>query len=163
MTDLTKLTLAAARKGLKDKSFSSAELTGAYLKAIEAANPKLNAYVAVTAEQALDMAALSDRRYANNGAGPLEGIPLGIKDLFATQGYRTTAGSRILEDFTPPYESTVTSQLWRHGAVMLGKLNMDEFAMGSANITSAFGNVENPWRRQDGSNAKLVPGGSSGG
>jgi aspartyl-tRNA(Asn)/glutamyl-tRNA(Gln) amidotransferase subunit A len=162
LTDLTKLTLAAARKGLKDKRFSSAELTGAYLKAIEAANPKLNAYVAVTAEQAMDMAALADRRYANSGAGPLEGIPLGIKDLFATKGAHTQAGSHILDGFKPEYESTVTSNLWRDGAVMLGKLNMDEFAMGSSNETSYYGPVVNPWRSA-GSNAQLVPGGSSGG
>jgi len=162
LTDLTKLTLAAARKGLKDKSFSSAELTGAYLGAIEAANPKLNAYVAVTSETALEMAALADRRYANNGAGPLEGIPLGIKDLFATKGAHTQAASHILDGFKPEYESTVTSNLWRDGAVMLGKLNMDEFAMGSSNETSYYGPVINPWRSH-GSNAQLVPGGSSGG
>ena len=162
MTDLTKLSLADARKGLKSKSFSSAELTGAYLGAIEAANPKLNAYVAVTADKALEMAALADRRYATNGAGPLEGIPLGIKDLFGTQGVHTQAASHILDGFRPEYESTVTANLWRDGAVMLGKLNMDEFAMGSSNETSYYGPVVNPWRSK-GSNANLVPGGSSGG
>jgi aspartyl-tRNA(Asn)/glutamyl-tRNA(Gln) amidotransferase subunit A len=165
LTDLTKLSLADARKGLKSKSFSSKELTGAYLAAIEAANPKLNAYVAVTADKALDMAALSDRRFASgaaDAAGPLEGIPLGIKDLFGTQGVHTQAASHILDGFKPEYESTVTANLWRDGAVMLGKLNMDEFAMGSSNETSYYGPVINPWRSK-GSNANLVPGGSSGG
>ena len=162
MNDLTKLTLAAARKGLKQKSFSSTELTRAYLAAIEAANPKLNAYVAITPEQALEGASLADRRYASGGDGPLEGIPLGIKDLFGTKGVHTQAASHILDGFKPEYESTVTSQLWRDGAVMLGKLNMDEFAMGSSNETSYYGPVVNPWRSK-GSNANLVPGGSSGG
>ncbi|RYE10194.1 MAG: Asp-tRNA(Asn)/Glu-tRNA(Gln) amidotransferase subunit GatA [Hyphomicrobiales bacterium] len=162
MTDLTKLTLAAARKGLDDKSFSATELTGAYLQAIDAANPKLNAYVAVTPEQALDMAKASDANLAAGQGGPLEGIPLGIKDLFATKGVHTQAASHILDGFKPEYESTVTSNLWRDGAVMLGKLNMDEFAMGSSNETSYYGPVINPWR-SEGSNAQLVPGGSSGG
>ena len=162
MTDLTKLTLAAARKGLADKSFSSTELTGAYLSAIEAANPKLNAYVAVTADQARNMAAAADTRLAKGQGGPLEGIPLGIKDLFGTQGVHTQAASHILDGFKPEYESTVTANLWRDGAVMLGKLNMDEFAMGSSNETSYYGPVINPWR-SSGSNAQLVPGGSSGG
>ncbi|HZY50743.1 MAG TPA: Asp-tRNA(Asn)/Glu-tRNA(Gln) amidotransferase subunit GatA [Devosia sp.] len=162
MTDLTKLTLAQARKGLTDKSFSSVELTKAYLAAIDAANPKLNAYVAVTPEKALEMAALADRRYVSGGNGPLEGIPLGIKDLFGTKGVHTQAASHILDGFKPEYESTVTSNLWRDGAVMLGKLNMDEFAMGSSNETSFYGPVINPWR-SSGSNAQLVPGGSSGG
>ena len=162
MTDLTKLTLAAARKGLADKSFSSTELTGAYLSAIEAANPKLNAYVAVTADQARNMAAAADARLAKGQGGPLEGIPLGIKDLFGTQGVHTQAASHILDGFKPEYESTVTANLWRDGAVMLGKLNMDEFAMGSSNETSYYGPVINPWR-SSGSNAQLVPGGSSGG
>ena len=162
MTDLTRLTLAAARDGLKQKSFSSAELTGAYLSAIEAANPKLNAFVAVTGEQAREMAAASDVRLAKGEGGPLEGVPLGIKDLFATKGAHTQAASHILDGFKPEYESTVTSQLWRDGAVMLGKLNMDEFAMGSSNETSYYGPVINPWRAE-GSNEQLVPGGSSGG
>ena len=158
MTDLTKLTLAAARKGLADKAFSATELTGAYLSAIDAANPKLNAYVAITREKALEDAAVSDKRLANGGAGPLEGIPLGIKDLFGTQGVHTQAASHILDGFKPEYESTVTANLWRDGAVMLGKLNMDEFAMGSSNETSYYGPVVNPWR-SNGSNAQLVPGG----
>ncbi|MBI4047704.1 MAG: Asp-tRNA(Asn)/Glu-tRNA(Gln) amidotransferase subunit GatA, partial [Devosia nanyangense] len=128
MTDLTKLTLAAARKGLKAKEFTSLELTEAYLKAIDEANPKLNAYVAVTADQARRMALASDEKLAKGEAGSLEGLPLGIKDLFATKGVHTQAASHILDSFKPEYESTVTSNLWRDGAVMLGKLNMDEFA-----------------------------------
>jgi aspartyl-tRNA(Asn)/glutamyl-tRNA(Gln) amidotransferase subunit A len=162
LTDLTKLTLAAARKGLTDKAFSSAELTGAYLASIEAANPKLNAYVAVTADQAMAMAAASDAKLGKGEGGPLEGVPLGIKDLFATKGVHTQAASHILDGFKPEYESSVTANLWRDGAVMLGKLNMDEFAMGSSNETSYYGPVVNPWR-SNGSNAQLVPGGSSGG
>ncbi|HWV01719.1 MAG TPA: amidase, partial [Devosia sp.] len=162
MTDLTKLTLAQARKGLNDKSFSAAELTDSYLAAIAAANPRLNAYVAVTADQARQMAKASDQRLAAGQDGPLEGIPLGIKDLFGTRGVHTQAASHILDGFKPEYESTVTANLWRDGAVMLGKLNMDEFAMGSSNETSYYGPVVNPWRSK-GSNAQLVPGGSSGG
>ncbi|MEO8756839.1 MAG: Asp-tRNA(Asn)/Glu-tRNA(Gln) amidotransferase subunit GatA [Devosia sp.] len=162
MTDLTKLTLAAARKGLTGKSFSSLELTDAYLAAIDVANPKLNAYVTVTADQARTMARASDEKLAGGQGGPLEGIPLGIKDLFATKGVHTQAASHILDGFKPEYESTITGQLWRDGAVMLGKLNMDEFAMGSSNETSYYGPVINPWRSK-GSNAQLVPGGSSGG
>jgi len=162
LTDLTRLTLAAARKGLADKSFSAAELTAAYLAAIAAANPTLNAYVAVTADQARAMAAQSDARRARGEAGPLDGIPLGIKDLFATKGVHTQAASHILDGFKPEYESTVTANLWRDGAVLLGKLNMDEFAMGSSNETSYYGPVVNPWRAA-GSTEKLVPGGSSGG
>ncbi|MFN7167704.1 MAG: Asp-tRNA(Asn)/Glu-tRNA(Gln) amidotransferase subunit GatA [Pannonibacter sp.] len=162
MTDLTNLTLADARDGLKAKSFSSAELTEAFLGAIEAANPKINAYVAVTGDQARDMAKASDARLAKGEGGALEGLPLGIKDLFATKGVHTQACSHILDGFKPEYESTVTSNLWADGAVMLGKLNMDEFAMGSSNETSYYGNVVNPWRKT-GSDQALVPGGSSGG
>ncbi|HEX4299226.1 MAG TPA: Asp-tRNA(Asn)/Glu-tRNA(Gln) amidotransferase subunit GatA [Devosia sp.] len=162
MTDLTTLSLAVARKGLTGKSFSSLELTDAYLGAIEAANPKLNAYVAVTADRARAMAMASDEKLKAGQGGALEGIPLGIKDLFATQGAHTQAASHVLDGFKPEYESTVTSRLWRDGAVMLGKLNMDEFAMGSSNETSFYGPVINPWRSA-GSNAQLVPGGSSGG
>ncbi len=161
MTDLTSLTLAEARDGLARKTFTSVELTDAHLAAMERARA-LNAYVLETPEQARAMARDADATIANGGGGPLAGIPLGIKDLFATNGVRTTACSKILGDFKPPYESTVTTQLWRDGAVMLGKLNNDEFAMGSSNETSCFGPVINPWRR-DGSDAKLVPGGSSGG
>ncbi|MFC0218554.1 Asp-tRNA(Asn)/Glu-tRNA(Gln) amidotransferase subunit GatA [Pseudochelatococcus lubricantis] len=161
MTDLTQLTLAEARDGLTARRFSSTELTQAHLDAIDAAGA-LNAYVLVTPEKALAGAKSADERLAAGNAGPLEGIPVGVKDLFATDGVRTTACSRILESFVPSYESTVTSQLWRDGAVMLGKLNNDEFAMGSSNETSFFGPVVNPWRR-GGSDAKLTPGGSSGG
>jgi aspartyl-tRNA(Asn)/glutamyl-tRNA(Gln) amidotransferase subunit A len=161
MTDLTSLTLTDAREGLVQKSFTALELTDAHLAAMEKARV-LNAYVLETPEQARTQARAADVTIAKGEAGPLAGIPLGIKDLFATTGVRTTACSKILGNFIPPYESTVTAQLWRDGAVMLGKLNNDEFAMGSSNETSAFGPVVNPWRR-DGSDAKLVPGGSSGG
>uniref|UniRef100_UPI003D11BC53 amidase n=1 Tax=Roseibium sp. TaxID=1936156 RepID=UPI003D11BC53 len=162
MTDLTKLTIAEAREGLKNKDYTSLELTEAFLGNIEAANSALNAYVAVTADQARDMAKASDDKLAKGEGGALEGIPLGIKDLFATKGVHTQACSHILDGFKPPYESTVTSNLWADGAVMLGKLNMDEFAMGSSNETSYYGPVINPWRKK-GSNQDLVPGGSSGG
>ncbi|MEN5083512.1 Asp-tRNA(Asn)/Glu-tRNA(Gln) amidotransferase subunit GatA [Bosea sp. TWI1241] len=161
MTDLTRLTLTEARDGLKAKQFTATELAKAYIAAVEAARG-LNAYVLETPEHALKQAAASDEKLAKGEARPLEGLPLGIKDLFATEGVRTTACSKILGNFVPAYESTVTAQLWRDGAVMLGKLNNDEFAMGSSNETSAFGAVVNPWRRH-GSDAKLVPGGSSGG
>jgi aspartyl-tRNA(Asn)/glutamyl-tRNA(Gln) amidotransferase subunit A len=162
LTELTDLSIAEAREGLKRKDFSATELTRAHLAAIEAANPALNAYVLPTPERALAMAKASDARIKTDEAGALEGIPLGIKDLFATKGVLTTACSHILDGFTPPYESTVTANLWAAGAVMLGKLNNDEFAMGSSNETSFYGPVVNPWRRK-GSSAKLVPGGSSGG
>ena len=162
MTDLTKLTLAEARDGLAKKQFSSTELTQAFLDAIEAGNRALNAYVLPTPEHALAQAKDSDARLARGQARPLEGLPLGIKDLYCTKGVRTTACSNILGEFTPTYESTVTQNLWDAGAVMLGKLNNDEFAMGSSNETSRFGPVVNPWRRK-GSNVALVPGGSSGG
>jgi aspartyl-tRNA(Asn)/glutamyl-tRNA(Gln) amidotransferase subunit A len=161
MTDLTSLTLAEAREGLANKSFTSLELTDAHLKAIEAARA-LNAFVMETPDQARAMAREADAKILKGKGGPLAGIPLGIKDLFATKDVRTTACSKILGNFVPTYESTITSQLWRDGAVMLGKLNNDEFAMGSSNETSCFGPVVNPWRR-DGANTTLVPGGSSGG
>jgi aspartyl-tRNA(Asn)/glutamyl-tRNA(Gln) amidotransferase subunit A len=161
MTDLTALTLSEARDGLAKKSFTSLELTEAHIAAIEAARA-LNAFVLETPDQARSMAREVDAKIAKGEGGPLGGIPLGIKDLFATEGVRTTACSKILGNFVPPYESTVTSQLWRDGAVLLGKLNNDEFAMGSSNETSCFGPVVNPWRRE-GSDTKLVPGGSSGG
>ncbi len=162
MTELTDLTIAEARAGLRDKSFSATELARAHIEAIEAANGVLNAYVLPTPERALEMAAASEARLKRGEGGALEGIPLGIKDLFCTKGFRTTACSHILDGFTPTYESTVTANLWDAGAVMLGKLNNDEFAMGSSNETSYYGDVVNPWRRK-GSDAKLVPGGSSGG
>ena len=161
MTALTDLSLAEALDGLRSRSFSARELTAAHIKAVEQARA-LNAFVLETPERALDMADASDGRLARGEGGALEGAPLGIKDLFCTRGVRSTAASRILDGFTPPYESTVTENLWRDGAVMLGKLNMDEFAMGSSNETSAFGPVINPWRSA-GSNRALSPGGSSGG
>ncbi|MBN9028395.1 MAG: Asp-tRNA(Asn)/Glu-tRNA(Gln) amidotransferase subunit GatA [Rhizobiales bacterium] len=162
MTDLTRLTIAEAREKLRAKEFSAVELTDAYLAAIAAANDKINAYVSVTPDKARSMAKASDDRIAKGEAGALEGIPLGIKDLFATEGEHTQACSHILDGFKPRYESTVTQNLWNDGAVMLGKLNMDEFAMGSSNETSYYGPVINPWRAR-GSNQQLVPGGSSGG
>jgi aspartyl-tRNA(Asn)/glutamyl-tRNA(Gln) amidotransferase subunit A len=161
VTELTSLTLADARDALRAKKFSAKELSDAHLAAMEKARV-LNAFVLETPERAKKMAAASDAKLAKGEGGPLEGIPLGVKDLFATEGVRTTACSKILENFVPQYESTVTSQLWRDGAVMLGKLNNDEFAMGSSNETSAFGPVLSPWRRK-GDNKPLVPGGSSGG
>jgi aspartyl-tRNA(Asn)/glutamyl-tRNA(Gln) amidotransferase subunit A len=161
MSDPTSLTIAAVRKSLGKGEISALELTDAYLAAMERARV-LNAYVAETPEQARAMAKESDRRLASGSARPLEGIPLGIKDLFATRGVHTQACSHVLDKFRPTYDSTVTANLFKDGAVMLGKLNMDEFAMGSSNETSYYGKVINPWRRK-GSNAALVPGGSSGG
>ncbi len=162
MTDLTAHTIAGLRDGLETGVFSAREVTDAYLAAIEAANPALNAYIAVTPDKARAMADASDARRAAGEARPLDGIPLGIKDLFCTEGVHSQACSRILDGFKPAYESTVTANLWRDGAVMLGKLNMDEFAMGSSNETSCHGPVINPWKSSE-SNADLVPGGSSGG
>jgi aspartyl-tRNA(Asn)/glutamyl-tRNA(Gln) amidotransferase subunit A len=161
MTDLTSLTLAQARDALRRKEFSAVELADAHLAAMAEARA-LNAYVLETPERARDMALAADLRLAKGEGGPLEGLPLGIKDLFCTKGVRTAAGSHILENFVPNYESTVTANLWRDGAVLLGKLNNDEFAMGSSNETSYFGPVVSPWRRGD-ETATLVPGGSSGG
>jgi aspartyl-tRNA(Asn)/glutamyl-tRNA(Gln) amidotransferase subunit A len=161
MTDLTALTIAQARDGLKQKSFSATELTEAHIAAVEKARA-LNAYVLETPDHARARAKEADARIASGDAGPLEGIPIGVKDLFCTRDVRTTACSKILGNFVPTYESTVTAQLWRDGAVMLGKTNNDEFAMGSSNETSALGAVISPWRRK-GSNTPLVPGGSSGG
>ena len=167
MKDLTALTIAEARAKLRAKEITSAELTEACLAAIDRANPLLNAFVAVTHERAREMAKASDARLARGEGRPLEGIPLGIKDLFCTKGVHSQACSRVLDGFKPTYESTVTQSLWDQGAVMLGKLNMDEFAMGSSNETSCYGPVVNPWRRKSKSGAlsndKLVPGGSSGG
>ena len=156
----TDYTIAEGLRALEKREISSVELTQAYVKAIEAHNPRLNAYITVTAEQALEEARASDARRAKGQAGPLEGIPLGIKDLFCTAGTRTTAASRILGEFVPPYESTVSGNLKRDGAVFLGKLNLDAFAMGSSNTTSAFGPVENPWSRANDPSKRLVPGGS---
>ncbi len=161
MTDLTSLTLAQARDALRNKDFTATELAEAHLSAIEQARV-LNAFVRETPDRARDMARAADARLAKGEGGPLEGLPLGIKDLFCTAGVRTTACSHILENFVPTYKSTVTANLWRDGAVLLGKLNNDEFAMGSSNETSFFGPVVSPWRRR-GSDTKIVPGGSSGG
>ncbi len=159
--DLTALSIAEIRDGLAARSFSAVELTKAYVAAIEAARP-LNAYIVETPEKALAMAEASDARLAAGEQRPLEGVPIGVKDLFATEGVHTQAASNVLSAFKPTYESTVTANLWADGAVMLGKLNMDEFAMGSSNETSYYGPVTNPWRKE-GSNLPLVPGGSSGG
>ncbi len=159
--ELTGLTIAAARELLAAGEVSAHELAEAHIAAVEAARP-LNAYVLETPERALADAAASDTRRAGGKVGALEGIPVGIKDLFCTEGVRTTAASHILDGFTPPYESTVTAKMRDAGCVMLGKTNMDEFAMGSSSETSHFGPVENPWRRA-GDNRPLVPGGSSGG
>jgi aspartyl-tRNA(Asn)/glutamyl-tRNA(Gln) amidotransferase subunit A len=161
VSELTSLSLVEARDGLKKKSFSAGELATAHLTAIEKARA-LNAFVLETPERASEMAKASDARIAQGKAGPLEGIPLAVKDMFCTAGIRSTACSHILDNFVPTYESTVTSQLWRDGAVLLGKTNCDEFAMGSSNETSYFGAVHSPWRRK-GSNTPLTPGGSSGG
>ncbi len=162
MTDLTKLTIAEARDKLAARDFTATELTESYLGAIETGNEALNAFIAVTGDIAREQAKASDAKIAAGEARPLEGIPLGIKDLYATKGVHTQACSHILDGFKPEYESTVTQNLFDDGAVMLGKLNMDEFAMGSSNETSYYGNVVNPWRR-NGSDTALVPGGSSGG
>ena len=162
MSELTSLTLKTALEGLRSKAFSATEITKAHIAAVEAARP-LNAFILETPDKALEMAAASDARIARGEGGPLEGAPLGIKDLFCTQGVRSTAGSKILGNFIPQYESTVTANLFGDGAIMLGKLNLDEFAMGSSNETSAFGNVINPWKSASGGNRALTPGGSSGG
>jgi len=161
MNDLSLMTIAGIRDGLATKAFSATELCQTYLANMESAR-ELNAYVCETPDRALAMAAESDRRIAAGEARALEGVPLGVKDLFCTEGVHSQAASHILDGFKPAYESTVTANLWAAGAVMLGKLNMDEFAMGSSSETSYYGPVVNPWRSR-GSNAPLVPGGSSGG
>src|SRR6478735_1570109 len=161
MSELTSLTLAEARDRLRRREFSAVELADAHLAAMEKARA-LNAFVLETPDRARAMAEVADANLAAGDARPLEGLGLGVKDMFATKDVRTTAGSRILDNFVPTYESTVTANLWRDGAVMLGKLNNDEFAMGSSNETSFFGPVVSPWRRK-GADTKLVPGGSSGG
>lgn len=163
MSKLTHLTIAEAREGLQKKSFSATELAQAHLSAMDALNPKLNAYVHRCDDITMAQAAAADVRLAKGEAGLLEGIPVGIKDLFCTKGMASQAASNILSGFKPTYESTVTANMFAQGAVMLGKLNMDEFAMGSANITSAYGNCISPWKRNDRPEAQLVPGGSSGG
>ncbi len=161
MSGLTGLTLKAARDGLRARAFSAAELARAHVAAMER-HRDLNAFITETPERALAMADASDARLAAGEGGLLEGVPLAIKDLFCTEGVLTTAGSHILDGFVPPYESTVSRKLWEAGAVCLGKTNLDEFAMGSSNMTSYYGGVRNPWTRA-GENAALVPGGSSGG
>ncbi|ANA14707.1 Asp-tRNA(Asn)/Glu-tRNA(Gln) amidotransferase subunit GatA [Acetobacter oryzifermentans] len=161
---LTGLTLTQAREGLAARKFSAQELAKAQLDAIARLNPVLNAYITVLPEETVLAAAdAADARYAAGTAGLMDGLPIGVKDLFCTRGVRTTAASKMLENFVPPYESTVTANLLKAGAVFLGKTNLDEFAMGSANITSAFGPVASPWKRKDDPSAILVPGGSSGG
>jgi aspartyl-tRNA(Asn)/glutamyl-tRNA(Gln) amidotransferase subunit A len=160
VSDLTDLTLADMAKGLRAKTFTARELAEAHVKAVEAAR-ELNAFTVETPEHALAAADAADAALAKGDAKPLSGIPLGIKDLFATKGVETCAGSKILKGFTPTYESTISARLLGDGAGMLGKLNMDEFAMGSSNETSAAGPVANPWKGPG--NQKLVPGGSSGG
>ncbi len=160
MTDLTNLTIAKALEGLKKKDFTSVELTQAHIEAGAAAK-NLNCYVVETPDLALEQATASDARYSKGESRLLDGIPIAMKDLFCTEGVQTTASSHILEGFIPPYESTVSGNLKHDGAVMLGKTNLDEFAMGSSNTTSYFGNVINPWKTGDGKD--LVPGGSSGG
>ena len=162
MTDLTDLTITEALKGLSDKKFSAVELTKAHIATMEA-NRHLNAYITETPDVALKQAAESDARIAKGQMGKLEGIPLGIKDLYCTKGIQTTASSNILRGFVPRYESTVSQKLLDAGSVTLGKLSCDEFAMGSSNTTSAFGNVISPWKRNNGDDRDLVPGGSSGG
>ena len=161
MTAFSDLTLASARALLRERKISAVELTKAHIAAVESIRP-LNAFITETPDRALAQAAESDRKLADGSAGALEGLPIGIKDLFCTKDVLTTAASHILDFFKPPYESTVTAKLAEAGAVSLGKLNLDEFAMGSANITSYYGSVENPWKRNR-DDAKLVPGGSSGG
>ena len=161
MAELNKLTISAAREGLNKREFTAVELTSACLDAAKAAAP-LNAWTVLCEDAALERAKLADAALAKGDAPAMTGIPLGIKDLFATKGVQTQAASNILAGFKPPYESTVTQNLWDNGAVMIGKLNMDEFAMGSSNETSAYGPVTSPWRRS-GSNVALTPGGSSGG
>jgi len=160
--ELRSLTLAQMRDGLKAKKFSATELAGAHLDEIERTNPHYNAFITITRDKAMAMAKESDAKIAGGSAGAIEGIPVGVKDLFCTKGTLTTAASHILDGFKPEYESTITQNIWNAGGVMLGKLNLDEFAMGSANITSYYGNVINPWKK-NGSDANLVPGGSSGG
>jgi aspartyl-tRNA(Asn)/glutamyl-tRNA(Gln) amidotransferase subunit A len=163
MSNLTDLGVAAIREGVANGSFSAVEVAEAFNANVAAAQA-LNAFIVATPEAALDAARKVDAdRVAGKALGKMAGVPIGMKDLFATKGVQTTAASHILEGFTPEYESTVSSKLWEAGAGMLGKLNLDQFAMGSSNETSYFGNVISPWRRNDGGNASLAPGGSSGG
>ena len=162
MTDLTNLTVAAIRDGFRAGDFSAREVADAFNANVAAARA-LNAFIVETPDHAIAAAETADRDRAEGNMKPLSGVPIGMKDLFCTKGVQTTAASHILEGFTPHYESTVSANLWAAGAGMLGKLNMDQFAMGSSNETSYFGNVISPWKRSDGGNAALAPGGSSGG
>jgi aspartyl-tRNA(Asn)/glutamyl-tRNA(Gln) amidotransferase subunit A len=164
VTTLNQLTITEARDGLRAKEFSSVELTEAHIAA-QASRQELNAFILPTPDVALQMARDADKSLAGEEPPSLCGIPIGVKDLFCTNGITTTAGSHILLNFTPTYESTVTEKLWASGAVNLGKTNLDEFAMGSANVTSHFGPVKNPWQASTGASVgkDLVPGGSSGG
>ena len=164
MTDLTELGVAAIRDGVAKGDFTAVEVAEAFNANVAAAQDALNAFIVATPEKAVESAKAIDARRAKGEAlGKMGGVPIGMKDLFATQGVQTTAASHILEGFTPEYESTVSQKLWDAGAGMLGKLNLDQFAMGSSNETSYFGNVISPWKRNDGGNAPLAPGGSSGG
>jgi aspartyl-tRNA(Asn)/glutamyl-tRNA(Gln) amidotransferase subunit A len=163
-TDLTELGVAAIREGVAKGDFTAVEVAEAFNANVAAAQTALNAFIVATPERALEAARAVDAdRAAGKALGSMAGVPIGMKDLFATRGVQTTAASHILEGFTPEYESTVSQKLWDAGAGMLGKLNLDQFAMGSSNETSYFGNVISPWRRKDGGNAPLAPGGSSGG
>ena len=163
MTDITDLGVAAIRDGVAGGEFSAVEVAEAFNANVAAAQA-LNAFIVATPEAAIEAARATDaRRAAGQPLGKMGGVPIGMKDLFATQGVQTTAASHILEGFKPEYESTVSQNLWNAGAGMLGKLNLDQFAMGSSNETSYFGNVISPWRRNDGGNAAMAPGGSSGG
>ena len=162
MTDLTNLTVAGIRDGHRAGDFSAVEVAEAFSANVAGAKA-LNAFIVETPEHALSAAKQADADRAAGALKPLSGVPIGMKDLFATNGVQTTAASHMLEGFVPRYESTVSAKLWDAGAGMLGKLNLDQFAMGSSNETSYFGNVISPWRRKDGGNAALAPGGSSGG
>ena len=162
MTALTDLGVAAIRDGFRAGSFSAREVADAFNEAVAKARA-LNAFIVETPEHAVAAAEQADRDRSDGLLKPLSGVPIGMKDLFATRDIQTTAASGILEHFEPAYESTVSAKLFAAGAGMLGKLNMDQFAMGSSNETSAYGNVVSPWRRNDGGNAPLTPGGSSGG
>ena len=161
MTDLTNLGIAQLRDGFTKKDFTALEVAEATQAAIRNANSELNAFITITNDEAFTGAKKADERLAKGDATAMTGIPVGVKDLFCTKGVLTTAASHILEGFTPEYESAITQKLWDAGAVLPGKTNLDEFAMGSANITSHYGNVVNPWRAADGKDR--VPGGSSGG
>jgi aspartyl-tRNA(Asn)/glutamyl-tRNA(Gln) amidotransferase subunit A len=164
MTELTNLGVAAIRSGVAAGDFTAVEVAEAFNANVAAAQSALNAFIVATPEKAIEAArGIDAKRAAGETLGKMAGVPIGMKDLFATQGVQTTAASHMLEGFVPQYESTVSQKLWDAGAGMLGKLNLDQFAMGSSNETSYFGNVISPWRRNDGGNAALAPGGSSGG